>query len=211
MGSLLSVTRGQILENVMQTGNVSRRYAQHLSPRAMFNRDIEILSAKNEWEVATALLDTQCWVGDWVSLRLVERLGMLSSISTEFVPPGVVDANGRSVTPCGVVNLKWKWHPQGTRVHVCQFYVLPSSDHLDVVFGAEYIESKGLLQVNEQAFLILVPHKKSKKGDEVNAERAKKRQQEEKTALEQRRKQQKQQKKQKAGPEQGGPQQWESK
>ncbi|RWA04856.1 hypothetical protein EKO27_g10244 [Xylaria grammica] len=179
--------------------------AVSVDPSKMFNSDIEILSTKNEWEVATALLDTQCWVGDWVSLRLVERLGMLSSISTKFVPPGVVDANGRSVTPCGVVDLKWKWHPQGTRVHVRQFYVLPSSDHLDVVFGAEYIESEGLLRLNEQAFLMLVQHKKSKKGDEVNAERAKKRQQEEKAALEQRRKQQK------AGSEQGGSQQWESK
>ncbi|GAW23978.1 hypothetical protein ANO14919_135570 [Xylariales sp. No.14919] len=149
MGNLLSVTR----------------YARRLGPRETFNRDIKIMSTNDGCKLATALLDTQCRVGNWVSRRLVERLGMLSSISTKFVPPEVVDANGRPVTPCGVVNLTWKWHPDGIRVHDCRFYVLPSSDHLDVVFGAEYIESKRLLQVNEQAFLMLVPHKKSKKGE----------------------------------------------
>lgn len=103
-------------------------------------------------------------MGNWVSRRLVQRLGKLSSISTEFIPPEVVEASGRPISPCGVIELEWKWHPKGTRNHLCQFYVFaPESDYLDVVFGVEYIESERLIQVNELAFLTLVEHKKSKK------------------------------------------------
>lgn len=112
--------------------------------------------------MATALLDTQCHVGNWISHRLVQRLGKISSISTEFVPPKVVEASGRPVTACGVINLDLKWHPQATRNHVCPFYVFPHSDHIDVLFGVEYIASEGLLQVNELALAPLVKHKENK-------------------------------------------------
>ncbi|KAI0529929.1 hypothetical protein GGR58DRAFT_495201 [Xylaria digitata] len=163
-----------------------------------FNRDIKILSAANEWILASALLDTQCQVGNWISRRLVERLGKLSSISTEFIPPEVVEASGGPVSACGVIDLDWKWHPQATRNHVCQFYVFPFSSHLDVLFGVEYIVSERLLRVNELALAPLVKHKKSKKEDKAAIDHAKKRQQEEKAALEERRKKQQQ-----GGSEQG--------
>lgn len=104
-------------------------------------------------------------MGNWISHRLVQHLGKLSLISTDFIPPGVVEASGRPVSACGVIDLEWKWHPKATRTHVCQFYVLPQSDYLDVVFGVEYIESERLILVNESAFVTLVEHKKSKKGE----------------------------------------------
>lgn len=86
-------------------------------------------------------------------------------ISTDFIPPKVVDASGMPVKACGVINLDWKWYPRATRNHVCQFYVLPNSDHLDVLFGVDYIVSERLLQVNELALAPLVEYKKLKKGE----------------------------------------------
>ncbi|KAI1173337.1 hypothetical protein F4777DRAFT_453420 [Nemania sp. FL0916] len=168
-----------------------------------FNRDIKILSAENEWILATALLDTQCHVGNWISRRLVDHLGMSSSISTEFVPPKVVEVSGGSVTACGVVDLDWKWYPQATRTHVCRFFVFPFSDHLDVLFGVEYIMFEKLLQVNESAFAPLVKDKKSKSEQDA-IDQAKKRQQEEKAALEERRKKQQQEESKKGGSQQQG-------
>ncbi|KAI1124035.1 hypothetical protein F5Y10DRAFT_250548 [Nemania abortiva] len=189
-------------EHAQRPGPVSETFLGGAVDLATFNRDIKILSNEKEWIVATALLDTQCHVGNWVSHRLVERLGKLSSISTEFVPPEVIEASGGPVSACGVVDLDWKWHPQATRNHVCRFYVFPSSDHLDVLFGVEYIVSERLLQVNELALTPLVKEDKSKGGKEA-IEAAKKRQQEEKKALEERKKQQQQQQ---GGSKKGGSQ-----
>jgi len=76
-----------------------------------FNRDIKILSADEQWVPATALLDTQCQVGNWISKRLVDRLGMVSSISADFTPPELVDASGRSIRACGVIRLHWNGCP----------------------------------------------------------------------------------------------------
>lgn len=95
----------------------------------------------------------------------MQRLEKLSLISAQFTPPEVVDASGRRVSASGVIELEWKWHPRGTRNHVCQFYVFPQSDYLDVVFGVEYIESENLILVNEAAFVTLVEHKKSNEGE----------------------------------------------
>lgn len=129
-----------------------------------FNRGIKLLDAAEEWVHVTALLDTQCQVGNWISKRLVQRLGMASLVSTSFEPPNIVDASGRPVSACGVINLNWTWYPGGTRNHECQFYVLANADHLDVIFGVEYIVSENLLQVNESAILPLLEHKKLKRG-----------------------------------------------
>ncbi|KAI0975150.1 hypothetical protein F4678DRAFT_419465 [Xylaria arbuscula] len=171
MGNLLSVTREPNPE--------------------MFNRDIKIFSTENQYLFAVALLDTQCCLGNWISDRLVKRLGMESSISPEFDHPVLRDASGQLVTACGVVDLQWKWYPYGTRTHASQFYVLPTG-HVDVVIGVEFILSNRLVLTNEGAFLTLVRDKKSKKGDDAAIKQAKKRQQEEKAALEEQKKQQKQ-------------------
>ncbi|KAJ3555624.1 hypothetical protein NPX13_g10320 [Xylaria arbuscula] len=177
----------------MQSGEPEGKSIQDgVVTSTLFNREIRILSTTNEWMLATALLDTQCCEGNWISRRLVERLERSSSISTEFEPPEIIEASGRPVKHCGVVKLEWKWFPRGTRVHEDRFYVVPSSDHLDVVFGAEFIVSEKLLEVNEMAFLPLVRDKKSKKADKAAIEEREKKQQEEKMALEERQKQQQQ-------------------
>ncbi|KAI0505168.1 hypothetical protein F5B22DRAFT_628827 [Xylaria bambusicola] len=159
-----------------------------------FNKDIRLLSTTDDWIPGIALLDTQCHVGNWVSYRLVEELGLASSISTIFDLPNIFDANHAPVLPCGVVNLRWKWSPQGTRVHTNQFYVFPSSNHLDVVFGVDFIKSEGLLQVNEAFILTLVRDKKSDQKVKAAIEQARERNEAEKAALRDKRKQQEQQK-----------------
>ena len=115
---------------------------------------------------ATALLDTQCQSGNWISRRLVEQLGKESSISPNFKGMDLRDVNGRDVVPSGVINLHWKWHPRGTRTHQCIFYVFSTteSDHLDVLFGVEYIVKEGLITVNESVMAPLTQHKKLTKG-----------------------------------------------
>jgi hypothetical protein len=92
-------------------------------------------------------------------------LGKESTISSDFVSPELTDAGGHDVVPCGVIDLDWKWHPRGTRVHQCRFYVFSTSDHLDVLFGVEYIVNEGLLIVNESAMAPLTEHKKLTKGE----------------------------------------------
>ncbi|KAL8850725.1 MAG: hypothetical protein Q9221_004373 [Calogaya cf. arnoldii] len=127
----------------------------------VFNRDIQIADHKCKYILASALLDTQCQRGNWISKRLVERLGRQHEISQDYNPPDVLDANGHPVVACGIISLQWKWSPRGTRVHECSFLVFPESDHLDVIFGAEYLWSKGLVFVNESAMTPMTAHNKA--------------------------------------------------
>lgn len=84
-------------------------------------------------------------------------------VLTDLQLPNVVDASGRLVRACGAIDLTWMWHPQGTRANKCRFYVLSeSSDHLDVIFGVEFLESQDLVQVNESVMLPLIQDKKTK-------------------------------------------------
>ncbi|KAI1457861.1 hypothetical protein F4805DRAFT_474762 [Annulohypoxylon moriforme] len=192
--SITPVDLGVAIENLkhaLATFEDTQRMGQEPETFSMnFNREVKILTTGNEWILATALLDTQCHAGNWISRRLVDRLGKLSLISTNFVSPQVVEVSGRPVSACGVIDLDWKWHPNGTRNHTCQFHVLPDSDHLDVLFGVEYIISESLLQVNELALAPLVEYKKQKKDDKDVIEKAKERQRKEKEALEERRREQ---------------------
>jgi len=132
---------------------------------SIFNRGIKLLAENESWVHATALLDTQCQVGNWISNRLVERLGKTHLISTPPYLPQVCEASGRLIQARGIIHLTWKWHdPRGLRNHDCQFYVFPESPHLDVVFGVKYIVAEGLIRFNESAILPLVEHKPAKKG-----------------------------------------------
>ncbi|KAK3369654.1 ankyrin repeat-containing domain protein [Lasiosphaeria ovina] len=154
-----------------------------------FNRGIKLLDENETWVHATALLDTQCQIGNWISKRLVERLGKAHLISARLDLPQA----------CGIISLAWKWHdPRGIRVHECQFYVFPESPHIDVLFGAKYIMSEDLLRVNESAILPLVEHKKKPKEflpvDDAAVAAAKERQKQEKAALAERRKKEQEEK-----------------
>jgi hypothetical protein len=118
------------------------------------------VAADGNFSLATALLDTQCQRGNWVSLRLVKRLGKASSISPDFTAPGIGDASGHSITAIGIIELDWKRHPRGNRVHTGKFYVFPASDQFDVLFGVQYIVQEKLLLVNDDAMAPLLEHKK---------------------------------------------------
>ncbi|KAL8980411.1 MAG: hypothetical protein Q9205_004497 [Flavoplaca limonia] len=126
-----------------------------------FNRDIQIADVDCNYILASALLDTQCQDGNWISLRLVQRLRMQDRISLEFESPALTDAGGRAIVACGIISLQWKWSPIGTRVHECQFFVFPGSRHLDVIFGVHYILAAGLITVNEGPMTPMTAHNKA--------------------------------------------------
>jgi len=90
----------------------------------------------------------------------VERLRKSNEILPNVDPPTLCDASGHYITPGGVITLDWNWCPNGIRVHQCDFLVFPESDHLDIIFGVEYIIAENLLTVNESCFLPLTPHEK---------------------------------------------------
>lgn len=108
---------------------------------------------------AVALLDTQCHK-NWISKCLVDRLGKGEDISEEFHPPIVRDVSGHEVASCGTISLEWMWGPEGTKVFDCKFFVFTNSDHLDVIFGVEYIIAQGLIDTPRDVIAPLTPHKK---------------------------------------------------
>ena len=129
-----------------------------------FIRDIQIADVDCNYILASALLDTQCHDGNWISLRLVQRLRMQDRISQEFESPALTDAGGRAIEACGIISLQWKWSPTGIRVHECNFFVFPGSRHLDVIFGVHYILDAELITVNEGAMTPMTAHNKATPG-----------------------------------------------
>ena len=113
-----------------------------------------------------ARLDTQCETGNWISKRLVEDLNRTHEIIANSNPPFLIDGSGHRVISHGSIWLDWKWTRGGTTLKQCEFYIFPpGSDHLDVIFGAEFIKSEKLFSINEGAFLPLVKHRKETDGN----------------------------------------------
>lgn len=112
-----------------------------------------------------ALLDSQCRAGNWISKRLVQRLGKGGEISQDYTTPNLQDVNGHDVEPCGTISLEWWWHPQGIRVYECDFYVFANSDHLDVVLGAQCIFRERLLEAPKNQLAVLTEHMRQKDGE----------------------------------------------
>lgn len=163
-------------------------------PRS-FIWDILLFDANSRWKVARALLDSQCQVGNWISRRLVVRLGLSHLISTDFDPFEMIEASGRLLQACGVIALDWMLKcPKATCIHHCRFYVFPNSDHIDVIFGAEYLVSNSMVLVNPAGMLTLVEHKRASKAEKDAIARAKERQRQERAALEERRKKEQEEK-----------------
>ncbi|KAK4211760.1 hypothetical protein QBC37DRAFT_206202 [Rhypophila decipiens] len=172
-------------------GLFSRKKKSKKNAIPPFKIDIIILRNGSEPQLpAVALLDTQCQKGNWISSRLVERLGVSDQVRTDIEAVEVWDANGKPVKACGAVDLVWRPHPNGERNHWCRFYVLPrSGDKFDIILGADFIHANGLLLLNLPALLTLTEHEKIKKKEQLDIAAAKKRQAEEKAELEARRKQ----------------------
>jgi tetratricopeptide (TPR) repeat protein len=170
-----------------QATSVTRPSAP-MSSEESFHWDIKIIDAKGDAVLATALLDTACQTGNWISQRLVERLGKTSSISQDFAAPSVADANGNSVRATGVVTLEFKRGQRGNRFYESQFFVFPPfSNHFDVIFGVEYIVRENLLSVSEDVLVPLVLHKKLDKKDKAAIAIAEEKRRQERDALEARR------------------------
>ena len=131
-----------------------------MSPRKAYDQDIVLLNPLNKLVYLRALLDTQCKGGNVISNRVVQEYGLSSLVLTDLELPEFVDASGNLMQACGAIDLTWRWYLEGTRNYTCRFYVLPDSDHLDVVFGAEFISRNKLLLVNKPRMLILVEKKK---------------------------------------------------
>ena len=94
------------------------------------------------------------------------RLKKTDEILQTVALPTVCDASGHDITPCGSVILHWRWVPNGTKIHQCEFFVFPGpeSDRFDVIFGKDFITDQKLLIVNEGSFVTLVAHKKETEG-----------------------------------------------
>jgi predicted GIY-YIG superfamily endonuclease len=122
--------------------------------------------------MAMALLDTGCQTGNWISPKIVARLGKQGSVSQEFDAPGAADANGRPVTAAGVIELQWKKHPRDNRLHHTRFFVFADVDQFDILLGAEYIVKENLIGISQDAMAPLVEHEKTKKGKSISASSA---------------------------------------
>ena len=107
-----------------------------------------------------ALFDTQCQAGDWISIRLVEKLNKTKEI-TQLGVSGlepIVDFHGRRIDPMGSIQLSWKMM-NGKKMHDGTFYVF-ALDHLDVLIGEETIQVKKILPFNMKAVLPMLAHKR---------------------------------------------------
>ncbi|KAF2741504.1 hypothetical protein EJ04DRAFT_571584 [Polyplosphaeria fusca] len=153
-----------------------------------YTPDILIRTLAGEYMVAAAALDTQCQLGNWISKRLVEELGMIDSIRHEMAPAQVVTATGEEVESCGTISLIWKLAPNENRVFRGTFFVLSGARHLDVILGQDTIKKEGFLSLNSRKlFAPFATHRKITQSDRdaIAAEEA--RQQAEKKRLEARR------------------------
>lgn len=90
----------------------------------------------------------------------MERLGRQDEISHDYERPDLKDAGGHAVVAHGIISLEWKWLLHGIRWHECKFFVM-EPEYLDVLFGAEYIVSEGLVTVNECAMTPMIAHNKA--------------------------------------------------
>ncbi|KAF2446934.1 hypothetical protein P171DRAFT_471369 [Karstenula rhodostoma CBS 690.94] len=154
------------------------------SGEQLSNWDVVIFDDNGDKHTAVALIDTACQTGNWVSLKLVERLDKASSVSQEFESPGIVDAHGTAVRAAGVIELTWRKHPRGNKSHHCRFFVFADIDQFDLLIGIDYIERAGLMSIND-AMVPLIAHNKIKKDDKATSD-AKENQKAEKEALDKR-------------------------
>ncbi|KAI4222299.1 MAG: hypothetical protein L6R36_006245 [Xanthoria steineri] len=175
-------------------------YGTSTSTAKKFQYDIKAIDVHDKYKFAVAILDTGCHTGNWISRRLVERLGRQDEISHDYERPDLKDAGGHAVVAHGIISLEWKWLLHGIRWHECKFFVM-EPEYLDVLFGAEYIVSEGLVTVNECAMTPMIAHNKAPTSENAEIALAREKQKWEKAALETRRMQTQQQ----AAQQQGGP------
>jgi hypothetical protein len=120
-----------------------------------------------EYTIAAAALDTQCQLGNWISERLVEELGMVDSIRKDTHVAQVFTANGEEVESTGTIDLVWKLALNESRVFRSRFYILGGARHLDVILGQDIISKEGFLSLNMRKLLApFTSHRPLTKGEE---------------------------------------------
>lgn len=123
---------------------------------------MKIKIAEDRFELVVALLDTQCQKGNWVSLRLIERLNLADQIERDVAAPELESGTGHSVEALGAIQLSWKWHMNATRMFAGRLFVFKDGAQFDVIIGVECIVKNKLVQVNASAFVPLTEVKKVK-------------------------------------------------
>jgi len=149
----------------------------------IFNKSILVENAQSEFQSATALLDTQCQHGNWISNRLVERLGRQEYVRQEKETLNVQDVNGQEVHSLGTIKLSWKWNSR-SRVYDADFHVF-NSEHFDILFGVQYIVAKGMVTFNSGETDVIAPlvsHTKIKASEKAAIALRKEKQKQEKAA-----------------------------
>jgi hypothetical protein len=118
--------------------------------------------------IAAAALDTQCQLGNWISERLVEELGMTRNIRKDLYPAQVFTATGEEVESAGTIDLIWKLAFNESRVFRSKFFILGGGQHLDVILGQDTITKEGLVSLKLRRFLApFTTHKPLTKGEDV--------------------------------------------
>lgn len=72
-------------------------------------------------------------------------------------------ACGQLLPTSGAINLYWRIHPNGTKVFCTLYYVVPGSDHLDLVVGEKTLDREGLVIPNPSPIITLTQHEREKK------------------------------------------------
>jgi hypothetical protein len=118
--------------------------------------------------IAAAALDTQCQLGNWISERLVDELGMTNIIRKDSNPAQVLTATGEGVESSGTIDLIWKLAPNEGRVFRSTFFILSGAQHLDVILGQDTISKEGFLSLNLRKLLApFTTHKPLTKGEKI--------------------------------------------
>ncbi|KAG4443098.1 hypothetical protein IFR05_001424 [Cadophora sp. M221] len=134
---------------------------------------IQVADHKNILRNTIALLDTGCLHGNWISTRKVRELKMGQKIEKDSPAPVMLAVNGEKVPSLGSITLDWKVTNVGTRIFTTSFFLV-KADHLDVIFGAQFLFSEGVIQIaiNKNAFAPFVKHSEPSQEEKIRIELA---------------------------------------
>jgi hypothetical protein len=151
--------RGGDLHVKLRTTGASERLRQQLL-------STEARSAQNPWtkavhvlhtdperghEIVMAKIDTQS-PPNWVSVEIVQRLGMEDAIKT-YDGPRYQGAGGEEIGMCGVVTLQW-YDSQIAKSRWNEFLVAANPAPFDLILGWEWLKEEGQSAFEEPVLAI---------------------------------------------------------
>lgn len=102
------------------------------------------------------LLDTQATGQNWISNRLITKLGMENQVTRDCVCQNAYGFTGERIECEGTIQFRWILL-DGTTVHdPVTFHVSTTPLEIDMIFGAPYISKNRLLSSNQKRFLLFV-------------------------------------------------------